>query len=103
MLARGARSHEHARDGQGAGAAARGNQAHGRRGESRQTAFAGKWTCRERLAKFFDGGAYFEVGIHGTQMSSTDPNDKPPADGVVCGYGQVDGRLVCAAAYDFTV
>jgi methylmalonyl-CoA decarboxylase subunit alpha len=63
----------------------------------------GKWTCRERLAKFFDGGAYFEVGILGTQMSSTDPNDKPPADGVVCGYGQVDGRMVCAAAYDFTV
>ena len=63
----------------------------------------GKLTCRERLAKFFDGGAYFEVGIQGTQMSSADPNDKPPADGVVCGYGQVDGRMVCAAAYDFTV
>ena len=63
----------------------------------------GKLTCRERLAKFFDGGVYFEVGIQGTQMSSADPNDKPPADGVVCGYGQVDGRMVCTAAYDFTV
>src|SRR5262249_52741829 len=29
--------------------------------------------------------------------------DKPPADAVICGYGRVDGRMVCAAAYDFTV
>ena len=26
-----------------------------------------------------------------------------PADGVVTGYGKVDGRLVAVAAYDFTV
>jgi acetyl-CoA carboxylase carboxyltransferase component len=63
----------------------------------------GKLTARERLERFFDGGAYFEVGIHGTQMGGGDPNDKPPADAVVCGYGEVDGRMVCAAAYDFTV
>ena len=62
----------------------------------------GKLTARERLERFFDGGAYFEVGIHGTQMGS-DTSDKPPADAVVCGYGHVDGRMVCAAAYDFTV
>ncbi len=60
----------------------------------------GKLTARERLARFFDGGAFFEIGIHGTQMNS---DDRPPADAVVCGYGQVDGRMVCAAAYDFTV
>ena len=62
----------------------------------------GKLTCRERLHKFFDDGAYFEVGIHGTQMGG-DPKDKPPADAVVCGWGKVDGRMVAAAAYDFTV
>jgi acetyl-CoA carboxylase carboxyltransferase component len=62
----------------------------------------GKLTCRERMAKLFDDGAFFEVGIHGTQMQG-DPKDKPPADAVVCGWGKVDGRLVCAAAYDFTV
>jgi methylmalonyl-CoA decarboxylase subunit alpha len=61
----------------------------------------GKLTCRERLARFFDGGAYFEVGIHGTQMN--EGADKPPADAVVCGWGKVDGRLCAAAAYDFTV
>lgn len=66
----------------------------------------GKLTARERLAAFFDDGAYFEVGMHGTQMGLTagpDGSDKPPADAVVCGFGKVDDRMVCAAAYDFTV
>src|SRR5262249_22630257 len=62
----------------------------------------GKLTARERMERFFDGG-WFEVGLHGTQMAHADPSDKPPADAVVCGYGRVDGRMVCAAAYDFTV
>src|SRR5262245_13121504 len=62
----------------------------------------GKWTARERLAGLFDGGAYFEVGVHGTQMGSQG-EQKPPADAVVCGWGEVDGRPLCAAAYDFTV
>ena len=30
-------------------------------------------------------------------------SDKPPADGVVTTFGKVDGRMVCCAAYDFTV
>ncbi len=66
----------------------------------------GKLTCRERLDRFFDDGVYFEIGAHGTQMglaAGPDGNDKPPADGVVTAFGKVDGRLVCAAAYDFTV
>jgi acetyl-CoA carboxylase carboxyltransferase component len=63
----------------------------------------GKLTARERMARFFEPG-WFEVGIHGTQMGAAfDEKDKPPADAVVCGYGKVDGRMVCAASYDFTV
>jgi acetyl-CoA carboxylase carboxyltransferase component len=61
----------------------------------------GKLTARERLDRFFDGGAWLEVGIHGTQMGGG--HDRPPADAVVCGYGEVGGRMCCAAAYDFTV
>jgi acetyl-CoA carboxylase carboxyltransferase component len=60
----------------------------------------GKWTCRERLAAFFDDGAYFEVGIHGSPLGD---KDKAPADAVVCGWGKVNGRAVAAVAYDFTV
>jgi acetyl-CoA carboxylase carboxyltransferase component len=66
----------------------------------------GKLSARERLHAFFDDGAFFEVGMHGTQMglaAGPDGNDKPPADAVVCGFGKVEGRMVCAAAYDFTV
>jgi acetyl-CoA carboxylase carboxyltransferase component len=62
----------------------------------------GKWTARERMDALFDGKEWFEVGIHGTQMAHHG-DDKPPADAVVCGYGKVDGRMVCAASYDFTV
>jgi acetyl-CoA carboxylase carboxyltransferase component len=65
-----------------------------------------KLTARERMTALFDDGVYFEVGAHGTQMglaAGHDGTDKPAADGVVCGFGKVDGRMVCAAAYDFTV
>jgi acetyl-CoA carboxylase carboxyltransferase component len=64
-----------------------------------------KLTARERLHIFFDGGNYFEVGQHGTQMGMApgSDRDKPPADAVICAYGEVSGRMVAAAAYDFTV
>ena len=35
--------------------------------------------------------------------SGPDESDKPAADGVVTGFGYVDGRMVCSASYDFTV
>jgi acetyl-CoA carboxylase carboxyltransferase component len=61
----------------------------------------GKLTARERMALLFDGGEFFEIGIHGTEMG---PGAEPvPADAVVCGWGKVNGRLAAAAAYDFTV
>lgn len=62
----------------------------------------GKWDARARLTALFDGGVYFEVGMHGTTMGPYG-DDKPHADAVICGWGEVDGRPVCAAAYDFTV
>src|SRR5262249_58911918 len=74
----------------------------------------GKLTARERLARFFDGGAYFEVGMHGTEAGrppgsdpspapDSPPNQATPADAVICGYGKVDRRLLCPVAYAFTV
>ena len=66
----------------------------------------GKLTARERIAAFFDDGVFFEVGMHGTQMGSaagSDGKDRPNADAVICAFGKVDGRMVCCAAYDFTV
>jgi methylmalonyl-CoA decarboxylase subunit alpha len=63
----------------------------------------GKLTARERMSEFFDGGEYFEVGMHGRTMGAAGEKNDTPADGVICGFGKVDGRMVCAAAYDFTV
>src|SRR3954463_8530915 len=66
----------------------------------------GKMSARERISAFFDDGVFFEVGMHGTQMgiaAGPDGSEKPAADAVVCAFGKVDGRMVCCAAYDFTV
>ena len=64
-----------------------------------------KLTARERLALLIDDGTFVELGIHGRpHFSQPAMRDKEaPADGVITGYGKVDGRLVAVAAYDFTV
>jgi methylmalonyl-CoA decarboxylase subunit alpha len=65
----------------------------------------GKLTARERLALLIDEGTFTELGIHaGIHYSVRALEGKEaPADGVVTGYGKVDGRLTAVVAYDFTV
>src|SRR4051812_8200452 len=65
----------------------------------------GKLTARERLDLLIDEGTFCEFGIHGQPHLAQRAMDgrEAPADGVVTGYGKVDGRLVAVAAYDFTV
>jgi acetyl-CoA carboxylase carboxyltransferase component len=64
-----------------------------------------KLTARERLALLMDEGSFTELGIHGRPHFSQRAMEgkDAPADGVVTGYGKIDGRLVAVAAYDFTV
>jgi acetyl-CoA carboxylase carboxyltransferase component len=64
-----------------------------------------KLTARERIALLIDEGTFVELGIHGRPHSSQRAMDgvEAPADGVITGYGKVDGRLAAVAAYDFTV
>jgi acetyl-CoA carboxylase carboxyltransferase component len=64
-----------------------------------------KLTARERLALLIDEGTFVELGVHGRPHFSQRAMEgkDAPADGVVTGYGKVDGRLVAVAAYDFTV
>jgi acetyl-CoA carboxylase carboxyltransferase component len=66
---------------------------------------AGKLTARERLDLLIDEGTFVEFGIHGRPHFSQRAMEgrEAPADGVVTGYGKVDGRLCAVAAYDFTV
>src|SRR4051794_10610055 len=64
-----------------------------------------KLTARERLALLIDEGTFVELGVHGRPHFSQRAMEgvEAPADGVVTGYGKVDGRMVAVAAYDFTV
>ncbi len=66
---------------------------------------AEKLTARERIDLLVDAGTFSELGIHaGIHYSVRGLEDREaPADGVITGYGKVDGRLVAVCAYDFTV
>ncbi len=65
----------------------------------------GKLTARERLDLLFDPGTFVEVDKFVTHQCTNFGMEKTkiPGDGVVTGYGKVDGRLVYAYAQDFTV
>jgi len=66
---------------------------------------AGKLTARERIALLIDEGTFTELGLHAQPHFSQRAMEgrDAPADGVVTGYGRVDGRMVAVCAYDFTV
>ncbi len=66
---------------------------------------AGKLTARERIALLVDEGTFTELGIHGRPHFSQRAMEgrEAPADGVITGYGKIDGRLAAVCAYDFTV
>ena len=66
---------------------------------------SGKLTARERLSKLLDPGSFVELDAFLVHHSTDFGMDKTiyPGDGVVTGYGTIDGRLVCVFAQDFTV
>jgi acetyl-CoA carboxylase carboxyltransferase component len=65
----------------------------------------GKLTARERIDLLVDEGTFVELGLHGRPHFAQRAMDdvEAPADGVITGWGDVDGRPCCVAAYDFTV
>jgi acetyl-CoA carboxylase carboxyltransferase component len=65
----------------------------------------GKLTARERIDLLVDGGTFVELGVHGRPHFSQRSMEgkEAPADGVITGWGDVDGRRCAIAAYDFTV
>jgi acetyl-CoA carboxylase carboxyltransferase component len=66
---------------------------------------AGKLTVRERIGRLFDKDTFTEIGIHATHAGIAPDlaGRETPADGVVTGFGKIDGRLASLIAYDFTV
>jgi len=65
----------------------------------------GKLTARERVHFLLDEGSFEEIGMLVTHRSSDFGLDKQKfyGDGVVTGYGTINGRLVYVFSQDFTV
>jgi propionyl-CoA carboxylase beta chain len=65
----------------------------------------GKKTARERIELLLDEGSFIELDELARHRSTNFGMDaeRPYGDGVVTGYGTVDGRPVCVFAQDFTV
>jgi propionyl-CoA carboxylase beta chain len=64
----------------------------------------GKMTARERLSLLFDAGSFQEVQLfvkHRSKLFGLDQK-QINADGVVTGFGKINGRTVFCAAQDFT-
>jgi len=65
----------------------------------------GKMTARERIDAFIDAGTFHELEPYLTQQGDElgMSKEKIPSDGVVTGYGNVQGRPVYVYCQDFTV
>lgn len=65
----------------------------------------GKLTARERIAELLDEGTFQEVDAYMTHRHSEFGLDKTRSlgDGLVAGFGKINGRRVCVYAHDFTV
>jgi acetyl-CoA carboxylase carboxyltransferase component len=64
----------------------------------------GKLTARERIEAFFDPGTFQELDLF-VEHQCRDfgmENKKVPGDGVITGFGEVEGRKVAVYAQDFT-
>ena len=65
----------------------------------------GKFTARERIEKLLDPGTFVETGMYvshravGLGMETA----HPATDGVITGWGKIDGRLIYIFAQDFTI
>ena len=66
---------------------------------------SGKLTARERVELLLDQGSFVETDKFKTHRCTDFDMDKRkiPGDGVVTGYGTIDGRLVYVFSQDFTV
>lgn len=66
---------------------------------------AGKLTARERINALLDEGSFVELDAFVSHRCNEFdmPSTEAPCEGVVTGYGSIDGRLVYVYAQDFTV
>ncbi|MBO0692903.1 MAG: acyl-CoA carboxylase subunit beta [Acidimicrobiaceae bacterium] len=64
----------------------------------------GKMTARERIDYLLDEGSFQEMDILArTRAPGVSDEKRPYTDGVITGFGRIDGRRVCVFSQDFTV
>jgi acetyl-CoA carboxylase carboxyltransferase component len=64
----------------------------------------GKMTARERIDYLLDDGSFQEIDMLARTRAPGLPEDKRPyTDGVITGFGTVEGRKICVFSQDFTV
>lgn len=65
----------------------------------------GKMTARERVEYFFDPGTFVELGMHVTSLGKKFgmAERETPADGIITGFGEVNGRKIMVYSTDFTI
>ncbi len=65
----------------------------------------GKQTARERIEALLDPGSFVEMDELARHRSTNFglENNRPYGDGVITGYGTVDGRRICVFSQDFTI
>src|SRR5437764_781513 len=62
----------------------------------------GKMTARERIEYLLDDGSFVELDQL-ARSRAPEVEERPYTDGVITGWGTVDGRKVCVFSQDFTV
>src|SRR5206468_3948843 len=70
----------------------------------RRLGMLGRMTARERVARLLDPESFVETGLLARHRSTNFgmAETRPAGDGVITGYGTVDGRQVCVYAQDAT-
>ena len=63
----------------------------------------GKLLARERIELLLDPGTFHELDLLARRPAESGFDDRPYTDGVICGWGTVDGRKVFVFSQDFTV
>jgi methylmalonyl-CoA decarboxylase subunit alpha len=65
----------------------------------------GKMTARERVDALLDDGSFVEIGLHARHRATGFglEHNRPDTDGVLTGWGTVDGRKVFVFAHDFRI
>jgi acetyl-CoA/propionyl-CoA carboxylase len=63
----------------------------------------GKLTARERLDLLLDSNSFIEIDKYVVQRSGDSDTAKFYGDGVITGFGTINGRQVFVYAYDFTI